>query len=271
MFLKFIRNKWIIKYYFLLPFMIITTLNCNTRKLTYTGPKVILKLDDLWYEDELVHEGWIAVMDFLNTQKVKGTIGLVGNSLEEGTENYYNWIKEREQEGHEIWNHGYCHCKPIVNGQECREFRGTEYAYQLDQLQKTQQLAKEKLGLNLVSFGAPYNATDSLTANALTKIPELKIWMYKIDKAPTDKQVLKRIKEVNIEYPVHIPNFQKFKAGYEQYKNEGLLVIQGHPRSWTKDKERMENFKKIVTFLKNKKVQFTTPMEYSNNYSRSIN
>lgn len=249
--------------YFLVFLLIFFGYSCKVnQKLASTKPKIILKLDDLWFEDGLVHEGWIEVMNFLNAQNVKGTIGLVGDSLEEEAEIYFNWIKKRHQEGHEIWNHGYCHCKPTVNGQACREFRGTDYAYQLGQLEKTQQLAKEKLGLTLVSFGAPYNSTDSLTTNALAKIPDLKIWIYKETSAPTDKEVLKRIKEVNIEYPVHVPDFDKFKSGYEQYKHEPILVIQGHPRSWVKDPTRMEEFKKIITFLKAEEVEFTTPIEY---------
>lgn len=252
-----------LKPYLLFCFFFLCCFSCKVdQQQKPAKPKIILKLDDLWYEDGLVHEGWIEVMNFLNTQKVKGTIGLVGDSLEEDAEDYYNWIKERVKEGHEIWNHGYCHCKPTVDGQECREFRGTDFTYQLAQLQKTQQLAKEKLGLTLVSFGAPYNSTDSSTINALAKISDLKIWMYKETKSPTDKQVLKRIKEVNIEYPVHVPDFQKFKTGYEQYKNEPLLVIQGHPRSWVKDPTRMEEFKKIITFLKAENVEFTTPTVY---------
>lgn len=253
-----------LKPYLLFCFALLFCFSCMVNKQQVSAkPKVILKLDDLWYEDGLVHEGWIEVMNFLNAEKVKGTIGLVGDSLEEEAENYYAWIQERAKEGHEIWNHGYCHCKPTVDGQECREFRGTDYVYQLDQLQKTQQLAKEKLGLTLVSFGAPYNSTDSLTVHALAKIPDLKIWMYKETTSPTDKQILKRIKEVNIEYPVHVPDFQKFKTGYEQYKNEPLLVIQGHPRSWVKDPNRMDEFKQIIAFLKAEKVEFTTPIEYS--------
>ena len=68
---------------------------------------------------------------------------------------------------------------------------------------------------------------------------------------------------MNIEYPVHIPDFQQFKAGYEKYKKESLLVIQGHPRSWVKDSNRMDNFKQIITFLKSENVEFTTPIAYT--------
>ena len=261
--LKKSKTTHLIAPFLLLLIVLISQINCSIQRIQSDKPMVILKLDDLWYKNGQVHEGWQEVMDFLNKEKVVGTIGIVGESLEKGEEDYYNWIKNQHQQGHEIWNHGYCHCKPTVNGQACREFRGTDYTYQLGQLQKAQQLAKEKLGLTLVSFGAPYNSTDSSTVAALAKIPALKIWLYKETKIPTNKQILKRIKEVNIEYPVHIPDFQQFKAGYEKHKNEPLLVIQGHPRSWTKDRERMDNFKQIITFLKEEKVRFITPIEYT--------
>lgn len=50
-------------------------LSCNPIKNSQkdsSKPFVILKLDDLWCEQEVVHAGWIQVVDFLNAQKVKG-------------------------------------------------------------------------------------------------------------------------------------------------------------------------------------------------------
>lgn len=232
-------------------------------------PFVVLKLDDLWYEKDLVHPGWQQVIEFLNKEKVRGTIGLICDSLEDGDEAYFRWIKDREAEGYEIWHHGYCHCKPTVEGEEKREFRGTNYEYQLDHLTKAQEQAKDKLGIVLRSFGAPYNSTDEFTAQALAQIPDLKVWMYKETKSPTDKFVLKRIPEVNIEYPVHIPDLEKLKAGYKQFKNEPILVIQGHPRSWVEDPSRFETFKRIVLFLKSEGVRFTTPFAYYQNQQKT--
>ncbi|NRB54271.1 MAG: DUF2334 domain-containing protein [Saprospiraceae bacterium] len=175
---------------------------------------------------------------------------------------YFDWIKKRAAEGFEFWNHGYCHCKPIVDGEETREFRGTEYTFQLEQLTRTQQLAQDKLGLTLRTFGAPYNATDDRTALALATIPELKVWLYKETTKPTAKFILERNKKVNIEYPVHVPNFQKFKAAYQELTEKSLLTIQGHPRSWVEDKERFEDFQQIIRFLKSENAQFVTPFDY---------
>ena len=233
-----------------------------TKKVTAAQPQVILKLDDLWCEQALVHIGWEQVVDFLNSEGIKGTIGIVGNSLEEDNQAYFDWIKKREQEGYEIWHHGFCHCRHKENDVEIREYRGKKPEEQLESIKKTQQLAEEKLGITLRTFGAPYNSTDEATVEALEQFPNIKVWMYKETKIPTSKFLLDRIPEVNIEYPVHIPDFEKFKKGYEQYKNEPILIIQGHPRSWTEDKKRFEVFKEIIQFLQDEKVNFTTPYEY---------
>jgi len=248
-----------------LAIAVITLTACNPSKqfqVGQTSPYVILKLDDLWQEEELVHTGWLQVVEYLNEEKVTGTIGLVCESLENADAEYYKWIKDRSEEGYEIWHHGYCHCKLQQNGMQVREFRGTDYTYQATHIVEAQQLAKDKLGITMRSFGAPYNSTDSLTAIALELIPDIKVWMYKETPWPTSKYVLPRIKEVNIEYPVHIPDFEQFKAGYKQYKAEEVLVIQGHPRSWVKDPSRMATFKDIIAFLKSEGVHFTTPHAY---------
>lgn len=253
---------------FLYVLILLLTMACNAvekenQDLEITKPYVILKLDDLKGKQSHVHEGWIEVFDFLNEQNIIGTIGLIGESLEEDKPNYFDWIKKRNNEGHEIWNHGFCHCKQNIGEEtEIREFRGKDYAAQCESIINTQKLAKDKLGITLRSFGAPYNSTDEHTAKALAKIPELDIWMFKETDVSSDKFILNRIKEVNIEYPTHIPDFKKFKLGYDKNKNEQIIIIQGHPRSWMEDKTRFEEFKKIVLFLKEEGVQFITPYEY---------
>ena len=130
----------------LFVFSTLILLTCSTTKPNLKSqPKlnIILKLDDLLFEDGLVHQGWIQAFDFLNEQKVKGTIGVIGHSLEEGDVNYFNWIKDRDKEGHEIWNHGFCHCRHTEDSIEIREYSGNDLDYQIESLQKTQRLAQE--------------------------------------------------------------------------------------------------------------------------------
>lgn len=240
-------------------------ISCSINRHTIAespAPQVILKLDDLWYEDGLVHPGWLQVIDFLNRENIVGTIGVVCNSLEDGTDDYYRWITDRSDEGHEIWHHGYCHCKPIVDSTEVREFRGTSYDYQLDHLSKAQSLAKDRLDITFRTFGAPYNSTDKHTARALDQIDDIKVWLYKETDYPTSKYVMERVPAVNIEYPVHVPDYDQLVAGYALHNDKDLLVIQGHPRSWVQDLSRFETFKQIVLFLKAEGARFTTPYEY---------
>ncbi|MEM6967514.1 MAG: DUF2334 domain-containing protein [Bacteroidota bacterium] len=248
--------------FLLLAFSCSSTKNSPTKPTKNAAPLIILKLDDLWCKNNEVHKGWKMVVEFLNEEKVTGTIGLIGESLEKENLAYFDWIKTREREGYEIWNHGFCHCRAKENGTEIREFRGKDMEAQAMSITKTQELAKERLGITLRTFGAPYNSTDELTTQVLAQNPDLKIWLYKETNTATDKFLLNRIPEVNIEYPVHQPDFKKFKKGYEQFRHEPILVIQGHPRSWAEDKDRFENFKKIILFLKNEGVTFTTPYEY---------
>jgi peptidoglycan/xylan/chitin deacetylase (PgdA/CDA1 family) len=253
-----------VKIYALIVTIFLAT-NCSSiKEISIDKPKpyVILKLDDLWCKNEIIHPGWEKVIEFLNTEYVRGTIGLIGSSLEKDNLDYFEWIRKRDQEGYEIWNHGFCHCRMNENGVEIREFRGKNKEEQLESIFKTQELAKEKLGITMHTFGAPYNSTDSITIDAIEQNSELKIWMYKETDIETNKFLLDRIPEVNIEYPVHVPDFKKFKKGYQKYKQEPILIIQGHPRSWTEDEERFENFKKIILYLKKEEVIFTTPHEY---------
>lgn len=243
--------------------LVLGLMGCGAAKAPVTTtsvPQVILKLDDVWFEQGLVHPGWLEVFAYLNEQEVTATIGLVGGRTPDAPEAYYNWLRSQADRGHEIWNHGWCHCKP---GDTLREFRGTRYDYQLGQLQKNQALAKEKLGITLTSFGAPYNATDAVTAKALAAIPELTVWMYPHEGQPTDKLVLPRLAAVNIEYPVHQPDFALFREGYLAHEEEAVLVIQGHPRSWHGQADRMAEFKKIIAFLRQRNTIFTTPARYA--------
>jgi len=225
------------------------------------GPTVILKLDDAWFEEGLLHPGWRQTFDYLNERGITATIGIVGERMQDAPPAYYEWLRGQSDRGHEVWNHGWCHCKPTVDGEEMREFRGTSYDYQLRHLRQTQQLAKDKLGLELTTFGAPYNAVDSNTTKALAQLPELDTWLYPQTEISSGLKALPRT-PVNIEYPVHQPDFVSFLKHYEENLNEPVFVIQGHPRSWMKPESRLEEFKRIIEFLIEEQANFATPSGY---------
>ncbi|MFT5999659.1 MAG: peptidoglycan/xylan/chitin deacetylase (PgdA/CDA1 family) [Neolewinella sp.] len=236
-------------------------MSCGVQKAAVSRsnqPQVILKLDDVWSEGKNVHPGWSATFDYLNELDVVGTIGIIGGRGTNPVPAYYSWLKAQAERGHELWNHGWCHCK---GEGDVREFRGNDFTYQHDHLVQTQRIIKDKTGITLTAFGAPYNSVDAVTATALAAVEDLKIWMYPSPGIKTDKAVLPRIAEVNIEYPVHQPNFERFRAGYLAHQHERVLVIQGHPRSWMTE-GRLDTFKKIIEFLRQRNTVFTTPTQY---------
>ncbi len=238
----------------------------NSRSLDHTEPRqfVILKLDD-YRADVPVTKGWSQTFEFLNQNNVIGTLGIIGEGLEKQNVQSIEWLLRQNAIGHEIWNHGYCHCRQEVNGQRISDFRGRNLANQKEDILRVQKLAREKIGLTLTTFGAPYNATDDNTALALSSAKMISVWLFKDtddDVVPTTLTQLKRIKSVNIEYPVHNPDFEAFKKGFEAHRDKSVLVIQGHPNSWVNDPERFNEFKKIILFLKNEGAEFLAPRTY---------
>lgn len=147
----------------------------------------------------------------------------------------------------EFWNHGYDHSRVESGDQTIFEFRNSLLENQIATLSRSQELAREKLGFEFLTFGAPYNQTDPHTITALKNFDELKYWFYPPPDAETSKTVLPRIREVNIEYPVHKPSFYHFWNSYYFNSHEPLIAIQGHPNSWSP--ERLKEVERIIDYL----------------------
>lgn len=218
---------------------------------------VILKADDLLYDPEAgLSAAWVRFLSFLERHQIKAGLGIVGHSLEEAGEAWLAGVRRlHESCGHELWNHGYDH---VLNGVDeagaayC-EFRDTSCEQQLEHLLRTQRLAWERLGITLHTFGAPGNAIDERTVQALHAVPELKVWLFGL---PSDKFVLER--RVHAEVPVIRPNCEAFLQQYDA----GLkyIVLQLHPGHWSEADFRQ--FTLIMDILLKKQVDFMTPYTY---------
>jgi peptidoglycan/xylan/chitin deacetylase (PgdA/CDA1 family) len=234
----------------------------STNAARLRPPYIIIKADDLRQVNGRAHARWKKFADFIKARKIKASIGIIGNSLEGNNPDYINWIKDQQATGlFEFWNHGYVHEPWQENGQKVQEFKGTSYETQKQHFQKTQTLAREKLGVPFTTFGAPGNAADDNTAKVLNEVPEIKVWLYGNDKNPSGKIVLDRVYPVNIENPLFLPSLDKFVEGYNKYPKREYFVIQGHAAKW--DEARFEQFTKIVDFLIAQNAIFITPSEYA--------
>lgn len=213
---------------------------------------IVLKLDDIVTDNA---PRWQRVTDFLEANDLKASYGIIGYALEDDNPAFFKWIKDLHGSGRiEFWNHG---CRKRLASDKAGEFEGS-YEEQKKSLERTQELAKEKLGIELNAFGPHWSGTNEGTAKALKEIPEITMWFYGSSQN-SGKFLFKRV--LTLENPTHVPNLEKFKARYEQVaRNETCLALQGHPNSW--DDDRWDNFVKIIEYLKAQGCVFMTPSEY---------
>lgn len=232
------------------------------------APIVILKMDDLTQrgadraKGEAVSGNFTAFVEALRKLGVKASLGIIGNSLEDGTPEFYGWIKSLHAEGLvEFWNHGHTHQEfPRENGRRRTEFARASLESQLETLGKTQRLAREKLGFDLKAFGSPFNQIDGTTSKALDSFPEITSWFYGPPQSGSDRRrSLER--RMDLEAPVLQPNSAQLIEAYNTFgKDLQYIVLQGHPNSWG-GKQRAE-FVKAVQFLKDQGCVFMTPSEF---------
>ncbi|MGF7139444.1 glycoside hydrolase family 88 protein [Roseimarinus sediminis] len=242
-------------------------LEANLRRLKISGnwegekAAVIIKADDLVYNKQTSLPAQWKKFAELNIQKNnKVAPGIVGSSLENGDERFFNWIKEQQQTGlFEFWNHGQLHKRWEKEGERQSEFFNTTISEQLTYLQQTQKLAREKLGIEFKTFGAPYNWTDENTVEALKQVPELRVWLYAPKNAETDKIKVERVPALNIEYPVHQANFYHLFNSYYFYSTKNVIAIQGHPLSW--DDHDFAQYSMMIDYLQGIGTPIVLPSE----------
>jgi hypothetical protein len=144
------------------------------------GPVIILKLDDLRGDarpGRAVHPRWQRVADLVEVKKIKASFGISGKALDKDDREFFEWAKALHARGAiEFWSHGYTHGKEKRGEKNLAEFQ-LPYERQRETLARTQRLAREKLGFEFRTFGAPFNAVDAATARALEARPRhMALW-----------------------------------------------------------------------------------------------
>lgn len=224
-------------------------------------PKIVIKLDDFGSHRGRVHPRWQQVADFARAKNIKVTFGIIGKKMDEENPEFVQWVKDQHAAGRiEFWHHGWDHAERTENGKRIMEFAGEPLEHQRDHLAKTQKLAREKFGFAFTTFGAPFNATDENTVQALADDPDLKVWLYGDPARPAGKVVLER-SAVTIETPTMIPNYGAFLEAYAHSRGAEYFVLQGHPAGW--NDERWEQFGKIVDFLIAQKAEFVLASDFA--------
>lgn len=217
-----------------------------------------LKFDDLCpHEDrEAVKEIEQQTYELLHSQGIPHAWGVcrLGDGEHPG---FYQWLKDRHAEGHEIWHHGNHHDR--VEG-ESWEFKNRDAASQRENLRFTQERVYEKAGIVLRTFGAPYNKTDEATGRVLNEIDALQVMYFA--KGSPNFAGLQLNERVNLESKTGVvATMESFKESYAKKENAELIVLQAHPAYWKGD-EDLQKLQAILDFLKDEGREFITPWNY---------
>ncbi|MEO7698759.1 MAG: DUF2334 domain-containing protein [Opitutus sp.] len=216
------------------------------------APVVILKLDDL-RDTERARQGFARAFDVVVTREIKAGFGIIADSCEDNgqKQSYYDLIKSwAGSERIEIWHHGYDHVKG--------EFSDGNTTRQREHLEKANRLLKEKCAITLRSFGAPFNATDTATVQALAEVPQLTVWMFP-GKADGAKQRL-LLTRCNMEPKTGVVDYDLFVREFAAHSDAAYIVVQGHPPYW--DESSQNAFVRVVDYCLAQGCTFATPASF---------
>jgi hypothetical protein len=225
------------------------------------GQVLMIKADDFSHaatNPGAIPARWITFINFIQRNGLKATIGLEGKSLTTGTKPYRDAVRAIGQQGQiEFYNHGLTHSLEGVDPSwgATEEYLGTPFWFQMAHLALTQGLMGDCLGREPIAFGAPGNAFDQATRDALADCPGIRVWFNGPHR--TDKTIVTAW--TMAESPAGHPDFDRFKLGYPPWVKVVLLEI--HPAAWKDDHDWAE-FIKILDFFRERGIRTVTPTEY---------
>lgn len=219
-----------------------------------TSPKIIIKLDDL-----IALNGQctgVSTMNYLISEQVKFTYGVIANRIDYSSYKtlspYIDAVDSNGDNLLEIWHHGFDHVIP--------EFRDKTYMYQKQHFEDADKRINELLNIQMHTFGAPGNATDSITPLVLSENPNYKIFMLGYGYSQNYNGLQHLMQRVEMENGTGNVNFDYFLANYTKYKNiyKDYMIFQGHPQYWD---DKLDEFKKIIEYLRKDSCEFVLPYD----------
>jgi hypothetical protein len=150
-----------------------------------------------------------------------------------------------------------------MQAQTTWEFSGTSYSYQKAHFDSATSVIKSKLGIQMHTFGAPYNQNDTTFLRVMGEDTNYKAIMFSQVTPSASAGFINLSNRVFIESATGVPDSAYFMSSYLSKKAAytDYMVMQGHPYAWTTEAKQVE-FRKIVNFLISEGVVFCTPYEY---------
>lgn len=225
--------------------------------------KVILKLDDLAVKNNVFAAA--PAFDFMKSKHVKWAAGAIASRFDATARAvltpYINAVNEKGDTLMEVWHHGYDHSNNKTEG--TTEFSNRSYEDQKQNFEQANQRIKTLLGIQMHSFGTPYNRSDSVTNRVVAENANYKVFMFSSVKSSTNG-LLYLDNRVNMENGTGSPDYEYFVKNYLAKKgiHKDYIVVQGHPNSYTVGSSNLEQFKLIIEFLISEDVEFVRPYDF---------
>lgn len=217
--------------------------------------KVILKLDDLFVRNGKC--ACLPTMNWLFENGIHASYGIISarcdstfyDTLSKFILNY----KETPNPIIEFWHHGYDHIRP--------EFKDTSYDYQSEHFKMADSIVYEIAGIQMQTFGAPFNQMDENTLKVISCNTNYKYIFFASESLFGKTNLVLLNNRINMENGTGNVNYEFFKKNYIKAKDKykDYIVLQCHPNNW--DKIKLEEFKSIIRFLKNEGCEFILPSQ----------
>jgi len=238
------------------PFTLLLIIGCFIYNTSFSAPTIILKLDDLKAPNNTCSS--IPALDYLKEKQIKAGFGAIANTFDATSLTtlapYLNATNGKGEKLFEIWHHGLDHVSP--------EFLGTTYAYQKSHFDQATLLIKQLLGVQMHTFGTPFNANDATTNTVMSEDPNYKVMLFGNVNFAASTGIVNLTHRVDMEitagtlsYDYLVTNYVKYKETYADY-----MVLQGHPLLW--DAAELEQFKQVIDYLIAQGCEFVQPYEY---------
>lgn len=139
--------------------------------------RILIRFDD--FCQGMNWDNWNRVKKIIDFYEIKCLIGVVPDNMDEkliienARYDFWDYIKQLQQEGHTIAMHGYRHLydsyhKGIVTYRKKSEFAGLPFDIQFERIKAGKQIM-EKQGVSTTIFFAPGHSYDLKTLKALRK------------------------------------------------------------------------------------------------------
>lgn len=217
----------------------------------------IIKADDI----KKPTERWDLFFKMLNKKGVPVSAGIICNSLKEADTQYRKWLLKLQSTSQvEFWNHGWDHSRwnDAHNVQLC-EFRGTDYADQKKHIADAQALMTEVLGITPVAFGAPYNAMDESTLQALNDFDDIRLIFSYSEQSELNGKHCALMNLKGEHDGTGKPDYAKFKDQYQVSTDTSCTAIQFHPDMF--EETDLSEAEKIIDFMLADGWRFTLPKD----------